>query len=214
LGIAFILMLILGMSIARGYGDYGENLTLIEAFVFIDDYIRTPEFIIYFAQNIETNYLFFHALNSIELVLEDWGYLAYGSTFFKVFFIPFPRYLFPFKPSSILELYTTAYSPSFRSIEGSWVITVFSEFVWNFGVFGVFASYYFGRLIDIFSIKLFHSFRKRNSLRPIQLLFTYTILFTYVRGSGLDQFLLYWLIGISVIVYYYYVKKIFKCAGY
>lgn len=204
-----ITMLIVSMSIGRGYGGFGEDLSLLQSFAYIDDYIKSPEFVIYFAQNIETNYTFFHALNSIELVLLDSSYLSYGSTFWKVLFIPFPRSIFPFKPYSILELYTSAYAPSFRSIRGSWVVPVFSEFVWNFGILGIVASYLFGRLMSVFNDKLSTSVLMNGGLRTIRLLFTYTILFTYVRGSGLDQFVLYWLIGISVIFYYKFLKKVF-----
>jgi hypothetical protein len=209
LTIFFIATLILSMSIGRGYGDFGEDLSLLESFGYIDDYIKSPEFVIYFAQNIETNYTFFHSLNSMELVLLDSSHLSYGSTFWKVFLIPFPRSIFPFKPDSILELYTSAYASSFRSIGGSWVVSVFSEFVWNFSILGVGASYLFGRLMGVFNHKLSSSVLKNDGIGTIRLLFTYTILFTYVRGSGLDQFVLYWLIGISVIFYYQFLKKVF-----
>lgn len=213
-GISFTMVLIISMSVARGYGGYGEDLSLIEAFFYIDDYMISPGFLLYLGQNIETNYTFFHALNSMELVLSNSDLLAFGSTFIKVFFIPFPRYLFPYKPSSILELYTSTYSPSFRLEGGSWVIPVFSEFIWNFSFLGLFASYLFGKCLNFFNNKLVASIFSGRSTGAVHLLFVYTILFTYVRGSGLDQFVLYWLIGFVVFLYYNFTKKIIKCVGY
>ena len=131
-------VLILSMSVVRGYGNFGDVSSIFEAIFFLPQYINSDFFISAFLVNIEATYLYFHALNSIEMVLSDIDLLAYGSTLIKPLFIMFPREVIPFKPDSILELYTSAYDPVGRELGGSWTIGLFSEFIWNFYILGVF----------------------------------------------------------------------------
>lgn len=128
--------LLISMSVARGYGGEAYE-TIGEALPNVYYYILSENFISGFLANIEVTYFFFHAVNSIELVILDPNLLSYGTTLIKPLFIFFPRSLFEFKPDSIISLYTMAHDPEIRAIGGSWPITIFSEFFWNFHFFGI-----------------------------------------------------------------------------
>lgn len=204
-----LVILILAMSIGRGYGEFGTDLNLFESFSFITTYVKDPFFLAYFLNNIEVNYMFFHAFNSIEMVIKDSSLMSYGSTLIKPLFLPFPRELFSWKPKSIIDIYTTLYSPEFRSLGGSWVIPFFSELFWNFGYLALIPTYIFSRIMRFFSISLLRSLSSGiDSSKTVFLLYTYTMLFTFVRGSGLDQFIIYLLISLLVVFYLKLVRTI------
>jgi hypothetical protein len=208
----FLIVLILAMSIGRGYGEYGENLSLFKSLYYVKDYVQSPFFLAAFLQNIEVNYMFFHGFNSIELILKEPDLISYGSTIIKPLFIPLPREFFPWKPKSIIDIYTMIYDPSFRSEGGSWVIPFFSELIWNFGFIAIFASYIFGRVIRRFSIKMLIEITDIGRQDEIVFyLYTYVSLFTFVRGSGLDQFILYLLMAYIVLIYLKFFKLIIRC---
>jgi len=205
-----LVLLILAMSIGRGYGQFGSDLNLFESFRYVFDYVKDPFFLAYFLNNIEVNYMFFHAFNSMEMVINDSSLVSYGSTLIKPLFLPFPRELFPWKPKSIIDLYTTIYSPEFRSEGGSWVIPFFSELFWNFGYLVLIPTYLFSRLMRAYSSLLLKYLSSGNhGLKSVFLLYTYTMLFTFVRGSGLDQFIIYLLISLFVLVYLKLARAIF-----
>lgn len=194
--ILFCLSLILIMSIARGYGGYDlDYFNILQAIPFLFDYLTSELFLESFFNNIETNYTFFHSFQALEYIQNDINLLSYGSTIIKVLFILIPRSIFPMKPDSILELYTSEYSPSFRLIGGSYPINIISEYFWNFHFIGIIVVLLMAILVNYFFLKLIKHIGTSNFEKRIWMLYAYMHLITYVRGSGLDQYIVYVLIG-------------------
>ena len=113
------------------------------------------------------------------MVLSDLNLLAYGSTLIKPLFIMFPRDIFPFKPDSILELYTLAYDPAGRDLGGSWTIGLFSEFIWNFYFFGIFMVIFVAKFLSEFNIFMM---RSASSINPSKTIIY--LLFFYICSLG------------------------------
>lgn len=208
--IAILTTLILSMSIIRGYGNFGDVSSIYEAILFVPQYIDSDFFISAFLVNIEATYLYFHALNSIDMLLSDLDLLAYGSTLIKPLFIIFPREIFPLKPDSILELYTSAYDPGGRAIGGSWTIGLFSEFIWNFHILGIFLVLLVAKLLCKLNLLMLGSASYINPAKIIMYLFIFLHLFTWVRGSGLDQYFIYLMIGLISVAPIYFIHVLFK----
>lgn len=196
--IVFLSFVIITMSVARGYGG-AQHDTLIASLLNIQNYISSPYFISGFLANIEVSYFHFHAVNSIDMVMKDYELLSYGETLIKPLFILIPRSLMEAKPDSILTLYTSAHAPSIREIGGSWTISLFSELFWNFHFFGlpfVWLFAYFGVKLQR---KLNSSSAQKKWLKLLFWLFCYMHLMTLVRGSGLDQYIVYLAIAALLI---------------
>jgi len=183
-------VLILTMSISRGYGSFGDS-GLLESFVYVLSYIKSDEFISSLMNNLEFNYVFFHSLNAVEAILNDSDLIEYGSTIVKSLFIAIPRSIFMDKPESIIHLYTNHYSPVLRDLGVSYPVNIISEMFWNFHFFGVIAL----AVISVAILKVYYLFVTRFSTFTIPIasfgMFTYMFYLVWVRGSGLDMYLVY-----------------------
>lgn len=177
------------MSIARGYGGFVSNDSLLSAIFFVPEYLESDFFLAAFFQNIEVSYFYFHYVNAIELVYGGFVNLAFGETLAKFLFIPFPRSMIEWKPESIITLYTLAHDPSFREVGGSWPANFAADYFWNFHFFGLFLFPLFAYL----NLKLFRylcSDRvERRPFTTVLALYAFMNILTYARGSGLDLFL-------------------------
>jgi len=186
----YCMTLILAMSIARGYGGFGQYQSIFSSIGLIPSYISSDIFIGGLLLNIEVGYVYFHSLNSIELIINNPTLLAFGSTIIKAFFIVLPRSIVPFKPDSIITLYTTNYDPAFRVVGGSFPINIFSEFFWNFHIFGILLSL----LLILFCRLLYKNLYQAIDISSIpKTLFYFVCYFnilTLARGSGLDLYCL------------------------
>lgn len=197
-----VLIIVIVMSIMRGYGGYLDInsdffLTLssmIDSILFIKDYFYSPDFIGVLFNNFEFSYTFFHSIQAIEYVINDPKVLEYGSTFFKFIYVFIPRELFE-KPDSILHLYAAYRDPTYRSIGGSWPINIFAEFFWNFGWLSIFFM-----PLSFMLINKYYSFILRQSSQyhyeNSWLLLIYILFPIFFRGSGLDQFFAYIIVGL------------------
>ncbi len=196
-----LLALILIMSVARGYGNFGMFTTLSEAIPFLLEYVKSDKFIPGLFANIEVNYFFFHALNSIELVINNPQHISFGSTIIKPLFVLVPRSIAEWKPDSIIELYTSLHAPDIRAIGGSWPISVFSEFFWNFYFFAPFFVLFFSVALAKFQMEMVKSLCKNDSYKLAFFLFCYMNLITLARGSGFDQYVVFIIIaGVSILI--------------
>lgn len=192
---AFLLTLILTMSISRGYGEFGDFENILDALPFLVAYLNSDLFITSLLYNVEGNYFFFHAINSIQLVLNDLDLVSWGSTIIKPLFILVPRFLLTWKPESIISLYTTTYDPAFRALGGSWPISLLSEFIWNFAYLAPLAA----MVLALLFVRMQRSLLKAHAASRVLLLgfllYAYMHVVTLARGSGIDQYVLYLLIG-------------------
>lgn len=191
----FLLFLILSMSIARGYGGFGESQNLMNAIPHLFSYITSDIFVAAFLNNIEANYFYFHSTNSIEMVIQNQDLVSYGSTISKPLFIPFPRDAVDWKPESIISLYTHAYDPSFRERGGSWPINIFSETIWNFHIFAPIAAGILGVSLSYLNLHILKKATPQKTFSLAFYLFTYMHILTLARGSGTDLYAIYLAIG-------------------
>ncbi len=183
--VAMGLYLIIVMSIIRGYGNF-ETKNFFKAMTYVDDYMAKDDFYTNFFVNIEVSTAYVHSYTGIAYVLDDLDLLSYGSTFYKIIFIPIPRSMYPGKPSSMIDLFTSVHSPWFRSVGGSFPVNIYTEAFWNF--------YYFGFLFLFF---LFYFFNKYyyNCVNEIEsglgfkkgvFLFFISQWIAFCRGNGFD----------------------------
>lgn len=193
--VSILLALILVMSVARGYGEFGQFSSLVEALPFVSMYISSDIFIAGLLANTEVNYFFFHALNAIEIVINSPDYISMGSTIIKPLFIMFPRSIAEWKPDSIIGLYTSAYDPSIRALGGSWPISIFSEFVWNFYYLAPLVVVPFTVVLVKFQRIIISALSRGKYYLLAFYLFTYLNLITLARGSGFDQFIVFIILG-------------------
>jgi hypothetical protein len=202
----FLITLIIVMSIMRGYGSYiDDNESLISAFFLVSKYINDPQFFKFLFNNLEFNYTFYHSFQSIEYVIQNPDLLTYGSTLIKVLFIFFPRSIFGFKPDSIIAQYTSFHNIEFRDVGGSFPINLISEFFWNFSFFGIVFVIILGFIIT----KVFIFFLKNfgPNFLTISLLFIYTNLLMFYRGSGLDLYVVYIILFVFYLFLYNLIIK-------
>jgi hypothetical protein len=193
--IIFLMALILIMSVARGYGGFGTFRTLLDAIPFVIEYATSDVFIAGLFANIEVNYFFIHALNAIEIIVNDPQHISLGLTIVKPLFVFLPRSIAEWKPESIIGLYTSVYDPAIRAIGGSWPISVISEFFWNFYFFAPIFTLLFSLFLLKFQILINKSIQKNNNYILAFLLFSYMNLITLARGSGFDQYAVFVILG-------------------
>ncbi|EPE2652124.1 hypothetical protein ACSG7X_003894 [Vibrio fluvialis] len=206
----FVLFLIVLMSIARGYGGY-EVEGVISALPFVIDYVSSDFFLLYLFNNIEVNYTFFHTIQSIEYVIDDFWIVSYGETLVKFLFLVVPRSIVDFKPSSFIELYTNTYDPAFRSIGGSWPPNFYAELFWNFHIISFMFCFIFFYIFEKLYIKAVRYVKQANysySVISIYMIYSYLVL---IRGSGFDLFVFQCVIAlffclISYMVIYYLIR--------
>lgn len=192
------IILILAMSVSRGYGGM-EITNVIDILPALQNYISSDFFLAAFFLNIEVNYLYFHAVSAIELISMNPELIAYGSTIAKVLFLAVPRSIFPNKPSSMIDEYTSAFDPVFREVGGSYPVNLIVESFWNFSYFGVLFLVILTIILSVYH----NSVYKKNFLSDRIYCYCYMFIFynllVYFRGSGLDMFLVFCILGIACI---------------
>lgn len=201
-------ILIIWASLLRGYGGFEYN-SPFHALWFIDDYIFSNYFVDAFVANLEINYSYGNTSNAINYVYTGAVDLLYGETFLKIFWLPIPRTIDPFKPLSMIEIYTSFFDPVFRSRGGSYPVGIYAEIFWNFGyffplvLFGIFYSFNFIYYKLLYLLKF-----KRFGFVYFSLLFLYITMFQFIRGSGIELWLLYYIISLPLLfliskIYFY-----------
>lgn len=99
----------------------------------------------------------------------------------------------------MIDVYTTKFDPEFRSRGGSYPITIYAEAFWNFGFFSVFFIFIlFGVLNHAYGKMIKWVSTNNFSLTCFIFLYLYTTMIQFVRGSGLDLWILYGLISIPL----------------
>lgn len=202
-GVVLSILLIMSMSIKRGYGGFNiENEgNILQTLKLVPEYIQRPLILQSLANNFEISYAYIHGNRSLDLQINNAFPPSYGSTLSKFLFIPIPRKIFDYKPDSMIEKYTKTFSFSDRSKGISWPINLFSEFFWNFRQLGFIFLYFF----LIISNSLYYGFwnsvvKTKNHLFLPLGLFLLNQWIVLVRGSGIELFLLDFLIGLIFIL--------------
>ncbi|NLU96888.1 hypothetical protein B6N13_02090 [Marinomonas sp. UCMA 3892] len=194
-----ILILIILMSISRGYGGY-ELSSSIDSVFYIFDYIKSDLFYIYLFNNLEVNYTYFHTMQAFDYIQDDIWLIKAGSTLVKFLFLLVPRSVFSDKPDSFIDIYTSLYDPTFRALGGSWPPNFYAELFWNFSYFSIFLLFFFYYLFFfIYNKAIFSIFRVNIISSMLYLYFIYLFL-SLVRGSGFDLFVFNFIIAAWIVL--------------
>jgi len=124
-----LIVLIILMSIVRGYGNFVGVTNIATAIPFMYQYIKLSSFLPSFFNNIEVNYTFYHSMQALEYIQRNFSLLTFGLTITKAIFVLVPRSLWPDKLKSIIEIYTNYHAPVFREAGGgAWPIIYMQNF--------------------------------------------------------------------------------------
>jgi hypothetical protein len=208
-GLCFM-VLILAASLLRGYGDV-PVASIIAAVKLIPTYVSSDFFIDGITDNLELNYSYGAAVTAIDLVLGGRLDLQYGASILKVFFLPVSRDVVPWKPESVIQLFTREYAPAWWAEEGSIPVALRSEMFVNFHFAGVLAY----ALMFVALNRIFEAI-DRVPIRSVQasscIFLSITVLF-FARGSGIEQWILYWLIALPVFLVHAAIRAASLAAG-
>ena len=189
-------ILILMMSIYRGYGEYHPK-SFLDTRHYLLEYVESPHFYENLGNNLEYNYVFFHSHQAIEDIYTSPDMLLYGTTFLKPLFLTLPKDWFPNKPKSIVHHYTSHHDAQYRASGGSWITTIYSDFFWNFHVLGLLVLVPVYYLINRCYLALACSIKQGVSYYHLPALFAYQHLLTLIRGSGFDLYFAYLIVAVG-----------------
>ena len=197
-------------SISRGYGNFDVSNPL-EASQHVRAYLSSDFAADALTANFELATTFGNTSNAVNYVMNDEVDLLYGSTFLKIFFIPFPRYIFPEKPESIINLYTRKFAPDFRDRGGSYPVGIYGEVFWNFSWFGLGVILLMFQFLNrvYFSILEHLNTRRIFNLSYILGLYLYITFIQFIRGSGLELWMLYAIVAMPMIFFLKFIQKLF-----
>ncbi len=189
--------LVLTASILRGYGGFAPS-SLLEAVKVIPDYAAAPVFQDAVIDNLELNYNYGSSITAIDFTVRGRLPHLLGLSFWKVLFLPIPRNLIGWKPESVMQLYTKAYDATFWLENGSLPVVFSSEMFVNFGQFGLLPF----TLVWIGLNGIFVSFTRAtpHSLWYHSSVFLCLSILIFARGSGLELYLLTYMLAIPVLV--------------
>ena len=193
-GLLLTLILVIAMSIVRGYGGYDPS-SLFDAIAYIPEYIQTPNSLGWLMNNFELSYIFLHLHNCISVSILSNAELAYGETYIRVLVIGPIGDLVGYKPESIIAQYTGDIFPGFRAVGGSFGVTSIGEAVWNFGWFGPVALALVYGALDGLYVMLIKMVRSHGAWTSIFALNALQFTMYYTRGSGLDLLIIYLIIS-------------------
>jgi len=192
---AFIFILIIISSITRGYGNYDVG-SAIEATYYVSDYLKIDYLNEALVANFELASMYGNTSNAVDYVYKGEVELLYGSTFLKVIFLPIPKRIFPNKPDSMIDIYTRKYDPEFRRIGGSYPISIYGEAFWNFHLFALIFLFLIFYFINRLYLKMVLYLKQDIlNIKSFFLLYMYITIIQFIRGSGLEMWLLYALIS-------------------
>ena len=139
-------------------------------------------------------------LNTLNQILNGELKYQFGLTLLKVFFIPVPRELFPWKPNSMMQIYTKKRNPEYYNSGGSYPIIFQCDMFLNFHFLGIIPFFLIWYLINSFYIK-FHKMTKQN-LKFFSYPFLFITILIFARGSGLELYIIHYLFGLVIFGLY------------
>lgn len=189
--------LVLVASVLRGYGGF-ENGSVFAAVRAVPQYVGSDFFIDGLTDNLELNYSYGAGITAIDLTRRGVIEHQYGASIWKVLFLPVPRDAFTWKPESALQVYTKRFDSDMWAIGGSLPVFLQSDMFMNFDVLGLLPFV----LIWLGVNGLFLAFLRApgRDLRSYSVLFLSIIVLVLARGSGLELYLLTYLLGLPILV--------------
>lgn len=195
------LLLILIMTTMRAH-DIGNTPQIFETLPLVIEYVSSDRFLAYFFLNIETSYTYFHSMQAMEYVMNNLNLLEYGLTFLKFLFITIPSSVIDFKPNSVVHLYTFIRDPAYRLAGGSWAVSIYSEFFWNFYFCGLLFILPYFYLFSSMFLWLIKYIKSGTTIKQSWMLFAYMSYISLLRGSGLDLYVIYTLFALLFSLQY------------
>lgn len=204
---AVIFYIIIISSILRGYGNYNVK-NIFDANDYVSVYVNEDYFMDALVSNLEINAVYGNSANAANYVFTGKTDLLIGSTFLKVLFVPVPRSAFPEKPKSMVDIYTSKFMPALRRDGGSLPVVLYTELLWNFHVLGLPLLFIFYRYFNKLCNAVFLQLGNRVlSFRNMSVVFLYVTFIQFVRGSGMDMWLLYYFLSIPSLLILEYLLK-------
>jgi hypothetical protein len=192
------LIIVIVASVLRGYGEYVAN-SPFDLIRMVSGYIGSDIFADGITDNLELNYNYGVTVTSIDFALRGLIDFQYGATVIKPLFLPFPRELIDWKPESALQIFTRAYAPDWWAEGGSMPVSLAAEMFINFHVVGVLGLVAIVNLLN----KIFvHYPPSAQRLSGYSSAFLALTVLMFARGSGFEQYLLYY--GVSLVVFIVY----------
>jgi hypothetical protein len=191
------LVLVMAASILRGYGNFAA-ISLTDAFRYIPMYMTSEIFVDGITDNLELNYNYGVSITSVDHVLSSLIPYQYGASLIKVLFLPIPRDAVSFKPDSMMQLFTKVYKPEWWDHEGSMPVIFSSDMFMNFHFFGLLPYAIVWIFIDK-AFLLFHTTHPRSFVF-CSCAFLFITILMFARGSGLEQWLLYYLLTVPFFI--------------
>ena len=195
-------VIVLWSSILRGYGGYNYK-SPVDAFTYIPIYVNESWFLAAANENFELSHVFGNTSKCIDIVHDGDIPYQYGATLGKVLFVPIPRSLFPYKPKSMIEIYTSTVAPGLHRNGVSIPVTLFGELFTNFHAFGLVLVYPIFRILDYFYCRFVVLIRRETfNLTYYVSAFLCATTVQFARGSGLEIHLIYVLVAMPFMYAY------------
>lgn len=194
---ATFLLLVLTASILRGYGEY-DVASPLDAALAIPQYVGSDIFIDGLTDNLELNYCYGAAITSIDLTLRGQIPYQFGASIWKVLMLPVPRDLFPDKPESVMLIFTRVFMPTLYANDGSLPVISSSEMFVNYGVFGLLPFALIWLAVDWCYVRLHRS--TPGTFAFCSCVFATISVLMFARGSGLEQYVLTYLLGAPLLL--------------
>jgi hypothetical protein len=200
ISIALIVYIVLISSISRGYGNF-ELESPVEAPKYGKQYIKSENIQKALVANFELSSVYGNSSNAINYVHSNQVDYLYGKTFIKILFIPIPRSVFPDKPRSMVDIYTSKFAPSFRARGGSYPVIIYAESYWNFGILCFLFIYALFYILNLYYLKMYNAIKTRKfNFSIIFIIYMYITLIQFIRGSGIELWFIYGILAIPLVV--------------
>jgi hypothetical protein len=197
LGGAAFFVLVLAASILRGYGDFPVQ-SVFDALLYIPQYVGSEFFVDGITDNLELNYQYGTLITAMDHGIRGLIDFQYGTSLVKWLFLPIPREALPIKPESMMALFTARFVPDWWVEGGSLPVNFASDMFLNFHVVGLLPFTAVWWLINRLYFRL-HCVAHR-SVTFFSCIFLTIIVLFLARGSGLEQWLLYWMFALPLFV--------------
>jgi hypothetical protein len=193
---AAFLLLVLTASVLRGYGNF-DVATPVQAVARVPEYVASENFLSGLTDNLELNYSYGAAVTSMGMMLDGRIDVQYGASLAKLFFLPIPRDILPEKPSSVMQIFTREFVPHWHEEGSSLPVMSPAELFINFHYGGVLALAIIWFILD----QCFLAFQsaKPRSFASLSFLFLVITVLLFARGSGIEQYLLYYMLAAPVL---------------
>ena len=184
---------------------------MLQAVALIPGYVSSDFFIDGITDNLELSYNYGAAVTAIDLTLGGRIDFQYGASIVKVLFLPISRDVLPWKPESVMQIFTLEYAPAWAAEDGSMPVSLVSEMFVNFHVAGILAYGLIVAMLNFF-FESIDGARPRSFQANSCIFLAITILF-YARGSGIEQWVLYYLVAMPIFVIHSGLRLASQCGS-